>query len=335
MASDPPEKRPEASSALAVVGASPSLSSLHLPTDATRAGPFDDALAHVLSRETRRVYLQVYLAFSAFLLKLVEASAPEGDEQLLRRAAPLLPQVTATVVCAYRDGMRGASRAPATVNVHLSALSTMFSLLVAKGVIARNPAGADVVRRLRVSTVSKTATLNAAEVRHFLAVTRRDSSLVGCRDLALLSTFIWTGLRRAEVCALALEDSRIEHGVTVYYVPVKGGGSRAVEIVPVANEAIEAWLARAGIEHGRVFPITVDSVHNAVYRRCADAGFPGVTPHGLRHAHITLALQGGAKLEDVQLWVGHADPRTTARYYHARSMIGRSPARLINLDQKE
>ena len=39
-----------------------------------------------------------------------------------------------------------------------------------------------------------------------------------------------------------------------------------------------------------------------------------VTPHTLRHAFITAALDAGVPLRDVQEAASHADPRTTMRY---------------------
>ena len=42
-----------------------------------------------------------------------------------------------------------------------------------------------------------------------------------------------------------------------------------------------------------------------------------VTPHTLRHAVITAALDAGVPLRDVQGAASHADPRTTMRYDRA------------------
>ena len=42
-----------------------------------------------------------------------------------------------------------------------------------------------------------------------------------------------------------------------------------------------------------------------------------VTPHTLRHAFITAALDAGVPLRDVQEAASHADPRTTMRYDRA------------------
>jgi integrase/recombinase XerD len=50
-----------------------------------------------------------------------------------------------------------------------------------------------------------------------------------------------------------------------------------------------------------------------------------ITPHSLRHTFVTLALDAGAQLRDVQDAAGHADPRTTRRYDRARNSLDRNP----------
>lgn len=58
----------------------------------------------------------------------------------------------------------------------------------------------------------------------------------------------------------------------------------------------------------------------------AGAGIPGaarVTPHALRHAAITLALDAGVPLHEVQDFAGHRDPRSTRRYDRARGRLDR------------
>jgi integrase/recombinase XerD len=43
-----------------------------------------------------------------------------------------------------------------------------------------------------------------------------------------------------------------------------------------------------------------------------------VSPHWLRHAHATHALERGAPIHLVQATLGHASVATTGRYLHAR-----------------
>jgi len=50
----------------------------------------------------------------------------------------------------------------------------------------------------------------------------------------------------------------------------------------------------------------------------ADALHEAVSPHWLRHAHGSHALDRGATLSEVQTTLGHANVATTSGYLHAR-----------------
>jgi integrase/recombinase XerD len=62
--------------------------------------------------------------------------------------------------------------------------------------------------------------------------------------------------------------------------------------------------------------------------RRADIG-KVVTPHTLRHAFITAALDAGVPLRDVQEAASHADPRTTMRYDRARGSLDRHATYIV------
>ena len=54
-----------------------------------------------------------------------------------------------------------------------------------------------------------------------------------------------------------------------------------------------------------------------------------VTPHTLRHAFITAALDAGVPLCDVQEAASHADPRTTMRSGRARGSLDRRATYIV------
>ena len=54
-----------------------------------------------------------------------------------------------------------------------------------------------------------------------------------------------------------------------------------------------------------------------------------VTPHALRLAFITAALDAGAPLRNVQEAASHADPRTTMRYDRARGSLDRHATYIV------
>jgi integrase len=75
-----------------------------------------------------------------------------------------------------------------------------------------------------------------------------------------------------------------------------------------------SWRAAAGPARRR-----------AIVRKAARRAGIGkaVTPHTLRHAFITAALDAGVPLRDVREAASHADPRTTIRHDRARGSLDR------------
>ena len=52
-----------------------------------------------------------------------------------------------------------------------------------------------------------------------------------------------------------------------------------------------------------------------------------MTPHNLRHAYATHALQNGAFVRDLQAVLGHKSLETTMRYLHSEASRVASPLR--------
>ena len=65
-------------------------------------------------------------------------------------------------------------------------------------------------------------------------------------------------------------------------------------------------------------------VYRMVRRIAKAAGIPRhVSPHSLRHAAITNALDASVPLRDAQILARHGDPRTTEHYDRARGNLDR------------
>ena len=67
---------------------------------------------------------------------------------------------------------------------------------------------------------------------------------------------------------------------------------------------------------GPLSPVQAWRIVRAAAKRAGIAG--DVSPHWLRHAHASHALDRGAPVHLVQATLGHADLRTTSKYTHAR-----------------
>jgi integrase len=135
---------------------------------------------------------------------------------------------------------------------------------------------------------------------------------------ALLSLLALNGLRVSEATGADIEQLGLERGHRTLTITRKGGKVVTIPLAPRTARAIDLAIGeRTG---GPVF-LAADGRrldrHGAgrIVRKIARrAGITkAVTPHTLRHAFITAALDAGVPLRDVQEAASHADPRTTMR----------------------
>ena len=143
---------------------------------------------------------------------------------------------------------------------------------------------------------------------------------------AMLMTLYSTGMRRAELCNLKVEniDSKrmlihIRHG--------KGGRDRSVPLSPQLLETLRAYyrwmkpktyLFPGTHRNWRVDkPITARVLWGACREAAERAGIDKpVHPHLLRHSFATHLLEQGADLPTLQALLGHADLKATSIYLH-------------------
>ena len=173
--------------------------------------------------------------------------------------------------------------------------------------------------------------LRATEVARLLDVWADDGRAVGIRNYALLRLLIYTGLRRAEVVMLRWDDIDLEaHTVTVRHG--KGDKQRIAAIADITEATKRALLALRIAQDGEydyMFPtktagrspqfesdnpMSAQTIVRLLDLTAKRAGIGHVSAHDLRRTHITLALDNGAPLQDMQAQAGHANPSTTLRY---------------------
>ncbi|MEE3101311.1 MAG: tyrosine-type recombinase/integrase, partial [Pseudomonadota bacterium] len=155
---------------------------------------------------------------------------------------------------------------------------------------------------------------------------------IAARDAAALTLLYGSGLRISEALSLTRRDAPLPE---VLRITGKGGKQRLAPVLPVARDAVDAYLA--------LCPFGLDP-DDALFRgarggplsprllqlRMADArarlGLPAsATPHALRHSFATHLLAAGGDLRAIQELLGHASLSTTQVY------AGLDEARLIEV----
>jgi integrase/recombinase XerD len=103
----------------------------------------------------------------------------------------------------------------------------------------------------------------------------------------------------------------------------KGGKQRQVLIPDFVSRSLLTLRGDAGANdpvfaNRRGRRLTDRAVHGMVKRAAARAGVnAAISPHWLRHAHGSHAIEEGASLPEVQETRGHANITTTSGYLHA------------------
>jgi integrase/recombinase XerD len=201
------------------------------------------------------------------------------------------------------------------------ALRALLRFLHLEGTLERSLTGAvPSVYGSRLSVLPKR--LEPGQVDALLASCDR-STVIGIRDLAILTVLARLGLRAAEVAALSLEDIDWRAGELV----VRGKGARCERLpLPVdVGEAIVGYLrdgrpasaldrsvfVRVRAPHHRLSPGGVTFVVAEAARR---AGLGRIHAHRLRHTAASEMLRAGATLPEVGQVLRHRHARSTAIY---------------------
>ncbi len=147
------------------------------------------------------------------------------------------------------------------------------------------------------------------------------------RDRVLIETAYAGGLRVSEIVALTWADVLPRDGERVQLsITGKSGVVRQVLLPKVVSRSLLSLRGDAGT-NDPVFPstrrnggqLTERAVHAMVKRTAAKAGVnQAISPHWLRHAHGSHAIDRGASLPEVQATLGHSNISTTSGYLHAR-----------------
>ena len=155
----------------------------------------------------------------------------------------------------------------------------------------------------------------------------------GLRDYAILSLMTYTGLRVIEVQRADISDIRNIMGRSVLFIQGKGKYEKDNYVIlsPKVLQAIQSYIKErgetldakaplfvSGSDRNRGERLTTRSISRIVKQRFVNVGLDSdkLTAHSLRHTAITLALIGGASIQQAQAMARHSNINTTLIYAH-------------------
>jgi integrase/recombinase XerD len=214
------------------------------------------------------------------------------------------------------------------VTRRLCTIAGFYRYAVEEELIEHSPAAH--VRRPRLDYESHAVALDRNELGALLVA----AGLSTPAEHALISLLALNGLRVSEATGADIGQLGLERGHRTLVITRKGGKVVTIPLAPRTARAID--LAVGERVDGPIFLAASGKRldrHGAarIVRRIArQSGITKkVSPHTLRHAFITAALDAGVPLRDVQEAASHADPRTTMRYDRARGSLDRHATYIV------
>ncbi len=217
-------------------------------------------------------------------------------------------------------------KSPHTVNLCLAALKgTAQCAFHLKVLNAEAVMHIKSVKRVRCQSVPTGRSLNTKELNALFRNCKKDNSITGIRDSALLAVMVTTGLRRAEITTINIDNYNRKAG-QLNVSQTKGNKDRVCVLPTATKKLLQKWIDKRGIELGALFcrirrndkivikALTAQAIYNIVKDRADDANIGKVRPHDLRRSFVTRLLESNIDINTVRQLVGHSDIKTTSRY---------------------
>lgn len=201
-----------------------------------------------------------------------------------------------------------AIRKPKTVKNIMTTIATMLSHAVKLEYLGRNPCqNMDPIRGI---TKNKKRFLSLEEIEKVRKVTRGTSLEM------LVTTALYTGMRRAELINLRYEDIDIEK--KIIYVKQRNDfttKSKKERVIPLNATLLDMYRPSAK-KKGNCFTISIHWATEYFISLMVKHNMPDVGLHTLRHTFASHLAMSGVPLFYIAQWLGHSTTHVTELYAH-------------------
>ncbi len=239
------------------------------------------------------------------------------DEQLYAiRIMPIfgerkLSEISRQDVLKFQNKLAEGELSPASQDHHIKLFRRLLNYAVELELLERN-----VLKGIKLRLVDNQLhdVATPDQLQRYIEVLRTDKNRPVCNILLFLLS---SGSRLGEVQRMTWQQVDMEKGL--WFVPASNAKSKKGRTVPL-NESALYVLTEAGkmkrSEYVFCNPKTGKPYTTITRVRHKLQALAGVTmrAHSLRHQFADNILAGGGSLYDVQMLLGHSDPRVSQRY---------------------
>lgn len=200
--------------------------------------------------------------------------------------------------------LEATGRQTSTIAGKLHTLAGLYKFAHADGMIDRNP-----MIHVRVPVVERRSTSNSL-TRTELHDVLESAKAAGLQDHAIMGLLAENALRVSSLIGLDVEHLGSHMGLATITFRVKGGRVLTRTTSPETGDAVRQLARQRG--SGPLFVsrygnrMSRENVARVVRRHAKAVGITKrITPHSLRHSHVTLARNAGVPDREIMATTGH------------------------------
>lgn len=214
-------------------------------------------------------------------------------------------QISKNDVQLYMDYLEAQQKNAGTIEKYLAAIS-VFSRFIGKSEIIL-----DIQCKEKFKENEVPESLEKHEEKLLLRAVKSDQNL---RNIAIVYTLLYTGIRISELCALNVSDIKIDNDQKTLLIKDKIG--KIERLIPLSQEAsthLKNYIDSLDKIQDALF---ISNVNKRISTRAVQYMLQkyDVHPHKLRHTFCQKLIDNGIDIHTVAKLAGHKDVNVTKRY---------------------
>lgn len=236
-----------------------------------------------------------------------------------------LLEVTSSDIRAWLAANARRGDSPRTVRRKIQSLRAFYRWLLKTGKINQSPAKEIALPKLSKPLPDLIKNEEIEEALILLKESEKGEDPAGIQRYLVVDMFYSLGIRRAEL--VSIDDSMISLSQKEIKITGKRSKQRVIPVPDELLDKIKSWQHIRDLE----FPdlespkplfvvkgkrMTPQQVYTVVNRALSQSSAKKKSPHALRHSFASAMLNGGAEIDSVKEFLGHASLATTQIYTH-------------------